>query len=414
MVEHENLQLAGKQADLTDIRKAMQVSESKYRDELRERDRRISELERVAASETKKRQAFESKLQDLKTKGDVDVQAAHNGTKKVESQLVNAQQQLSETHEQLTAIQDSFAQEREDFLDRLAYRSFLLSHAAQQYAQLVSSTTPLSDHLKLKRLYAAAELKILRLERKLGNAEDQVMELAHLVRQVNDCNDLLKEQLLDATHQITVYEDMLSVNATPTTNPATDILELKLEPIVKYENTHRQEVLTAQLCLHELLLNNYTLRLQQLFFAYTCTDKELMQASNLAKQRSQDLASALASHEAIAVSLEAAQKDRLSLSDQIRTLTEAQTSLQQTCASFRDQTVALTSQQRQSALAHEAAVKKDKDAIQRLTNAVQKSRVVEDTLRAEIDRSVRDNPFACCVVNGIASQCPSSIFCSHS
>ncbi|KXN90657.1 hypothetical protein AN958_03897 [Leucoagaricus sp. SymC.cos] len=267
-----------KQSDIQEMKTTMQTAESRYRDGLRERDRKIAGLERSLASEIKRRESLETKLQDIRSKGDNDVLAARNGAKQTESQLTSVQQELS-------ATRASFAQEREQFIARLAHRSHLLSEAAEQYGRLASTTVPSSTHNKLKRLHNAAEVRVLRLERKLGNAEDQVKELANLIRQVNDHNDLLKAQLGDANTQISIYENMF--DDTPFTKP--------------------------------------------LLFAYTCVDKELTQTS---------------------------------LEAQITTL---------------------KNQQKQTELTYEAANKKDKDAVQRLTSTVQRSRVAEDALRAEID-----------------------------
>lgn len=386
MVEHERSQLAGKQGDIVETKKAMQTLESRHKDELRERDRRITELEKSVSSEQKKRETLENRLQELKAKDDANVQAVRHGAKQIEAHLANVQQELSKTREELVTTQDLFAQEREEFLARLAHRSFLLSQAAEQYGQLVSNTVPCSDHHKLKQLHTTAELKILRLERKLGNTEDQVLELAHLVRQVNDRNGLLEEQLADVLYQLSVYEDLLNNSPPSTTDSAGDSLHLQFEQLVKDDDTYRRESQAIEQRLQELLVTYYSLRSQQLLFAYTCADKELTLVSNLAKQHSQDLASALASHEAIAASLESAQKDRSNLSDQLRTLQDNRTTLQQTCASLEDQIATLKEQHRQSTLAHETAMKKEKDTVQRLTNAVQKSRMAEDALRAEIDR----------------------------
>ncbi|KAF9446385.1 hypothetical protein P691DRAFT_776890 [Macrolepiota fuliginosa MF-IS2] len=386
MLENEKTQLAGRQGDIVESKKAMQALESKHKDELKERDRRIAELEKSVSSESKKREALETRLQDLKAKGDTDAQAARHGAKQIETQFANVQQELSEARDQLATTQDLFAQEREDFLARLAHHSSLLSQAAKQYGQLFSTTVPSRDHHKLKRLQAAAELKILRLERKLGNAEDQVMELAYLVRQVNDRNDLLKDQLDDALYQLSICEKLSSDTLPITADPASDSLHLQLEHLIQVDDIHHRESQAAEQRLQELLTTYYSLRSQQLYFAYTCVDKGLTQTSKLAKQHSQDLASALASHEAIAASLESVQKDRSNLSDQLCTLTAAHATLKQTCTSLEDQVATFKEQQRQTTLTHEAAVKKEKDTVQRLTNAVQKGRMAEDTLRTEIDR----------------------------
>lgn len=384
--EHEKTTLSAKHGEVVEIKKAVSALESKHKVELKERDRRIADLERTLDSENKRRDVLETKLRDLKSKGDSDVHTVRNGARQTETQLTNVQQELSSAREELIASQESFARERGDLLAQLARRDSLLSQTTKQYGQLASTTVPASDHRKIKRLHTTAELKILRLERKLGNTEDQVIELAQLVRQMNDRNDILKEQLADTTHQITVYESMLGgLVVLQAPDPSTDVY-LQLEKVMEETNHYRQEVQRAETHLQDLISTHYTIRSQQLLFAYTCLDKELTQVSNRVKQHSQDLASTLASHEAIATTLESVQKDRSNLSDQICDLNANLMTLQQTCTSYENQIATLEEEQRQSSFSRDAAVKKEKDALQRLTSTLQKSRVAEDALRTEIDR----------------------------
>lgn len=367
-LEKDKLQLAGKQNDMLGINKASQATETKLRDDLRERDKRIAGLGKSLEAEIKKRESLQVSIHNLKSKGDKETLTARNA----ETQLATVERELSDTRE-------SFAQEREEFIARLENCKSLLSYAAEQYGQLVATTVPSSIHNELKQVHYATQFKVLRLERKLGNTEDQVKELANLIRQVNERNDLLKSHLTDANHQLAIYESMLSDS--PLTKSTSD--DPVWEPV---RITDDHDLVTSEARLRELLATYYSLSSQQLILAYTCIDKDLTQATSLAKQRSQDLASTLASHEAIAASLEAAHKERSSLSEELLSLKDAHSTLQRTCTSLENQVTALKDVQQQTIRDHQAEIKKDKDAVQRLTSAVQKSRMAEDALRAEIDR----------------------------
>jgi chromosome segregation ATPase len=334
-----------------------------------DRDSKLADLEKSLASETTRRVSLEAQLQNLRSKGDNDIQAARTGA----NQLASLQQELSNARE-------SFSRERHAFISRLEHSSSLLSHAAQQYASLASTTVPSSTHRKLKRLYLSSEFKILRLERKLGNAEDQVNELAHLVRQVNDRNDLLKSQLADANYQLSVYETMLNAAPPPDTPQLED---LGWEPARIEEDL---VVKASEARLSELLAVYYNLCSQQLLFAYTCLDKDLSQTSSLVKQQAKDLTSAHASHKSTAANLEAVQTERSSLSNQLTELQGTNATLKRICASLEAQVTSLQNQQQQLVLEHKAEMKKDKDVVQRLTSVAQKNKMAEDALRAEIDR----------------------------
>ncbi|KAJ3553110.1 hypothetical protein NP233_g12726 [Leucocoprinus birnbaumii] len=335
-------QLAGKQSSLLETNKTSQATEAKLRDDLRERDKRLADLKTSLDSEVKKRESLQ---QNLRSQG--------VSAKQAETRLAAVQQELSDARE-------SFAEEREEFIARLENHKYLLSHAAEQYGKLAATTVPSSTYSNLKRLHHASQLKVLRLERKLGNTEDQVKELAHLIRQINDCNDLLKSQLHDAHHQLAIYEIMLSDSP----NTIDDLMEP--EPIA----SDQSDLEASEARLHQLLATYYDLRSQQLVLAYTCIDKDLTQATSLAKQRSQDLTSALASHEAIAATLE----------------TTPTPPFNAQCSSLENQVTSLKDHQHQTILDHQAEIQKDKDTVQRLTNAVQRNRMAEDALRAEIDR----------------------------
>ncbi|CCM05073.1 uncharacterized protein FIBRA_07279 [Fibroporia radiculosa] len=73
-VEHERAQLATKQGEASDMKKALQVAEAKRRDDLRERDKRIAELEKAFSSEKKRREMAEAKLTEVKVKVDAEKQ----------------------------------------------------------------------------------------------------------------------------------------------------------------------------------------------------------------------------------------------------------------------------------------------------------------------------------------------------
>jgi hypothetical protein len=83
-------------------------------------------------------------------------------------------------------------------LEQLQAFKVMLGTVAAQYGRLASSTVPAAEHATLKTAHTALQLRHARLERKLANTEDQVQELAHLVRQTKEHAYLLSIQLADA------------------------------------------------------------------------------------------------------------------------------------------------------------------------------------------------------------------------
>jgi len=283
---------------------------------------------------------------------------------------------LRQRDERIAQLENAVESEKssnQDIATRLGNCKHLLSHAAEQYCQLVATTVPSSTHNELKRLYRSTQLKGWRLERKLANAEDQVQELVNLVRQTNNRNDLLESHLADASHQLASYEIMFN-EPHPTVVP---------EPT---QLTEHHDLETAQARLHELLAIYYALYSQMLAFACTCVDKDLTRATLLAQQYSQDLASTRASHKATTASLEAVQHECSTISEELLTLKDSLTTLQCTCTSLENQIASFKDERQQLILDHQTEIKNDRDAVQRLTSTVQKNRMAEDALRAEIDR----------------------------
>lgn len=280
------------------------------------------------------------------------------------------------TNQDLLAARQELSDSQEDIATRLENCKYLLSHAAEQYCQRVATTVPSSTHNELKRLYHSTQLKGWRLERKLANTEDQVQELVNLVRQINNRNDLLESHLADATHQLASYETMF--NEPLSTHPT-----VVLEPT---QITEHHDLETAQTRLHELLATYYALYSQTLAFACTSLDKDLTRAALLAQQYSQDLASTRASHKATTANLKTIQHERSIISEELLTLKDSLTTLQRTCTSLENQIASFKDERQQLILHHQIEIKNDQDAVQRLTSTVQKNRMAEDALRAEIDR----------------------------
>lgn len=325
-----------------------------------------------------------SQIKSLKAKAARDDLCKH--VTDLEAQLARSHSVLRQRDERIAELKKAIESEKitnqdlsdsqEDIATRLENCKYLLSHAAEQYCQRVATTVPSSTYNELKRLYHSTQLKGWRLERKLANTEDQVQELVNLVRQINNRNDLLESHLADATHQLASYETMF--NEPLSTHPT-----VVLEPT---QITEHHNLETAQTRLHELLATYYALYSQTLAFACTSLDKDLTRAALLAQQYSQDLASTRASHKATTANLKTIQHERSIISEELLTLKDSLTTLQRTCTSLENQIASFKDERQQLILHHQIEIKNDQDAVQRLTSTVQKNRMAEDALRAEIDR----------------------------
>lgn len=90
-------------------------------------------------------------------------------------------------------------------------------------------------------------------------------------------------------------------------------------------------------------------------------------------------------HASIAAELEQAQQDQVTLEVQLADATANNKSLQSSVAVLEQQLADVKRESQESASAHAVLLNKEKDSVHRLTITVQKSRMAEDALRAEIN-----------------------------
>ncbi|KAG9316590.1 hypothetical protein JVU11DRAFT_2643 [Chiua virens] len=87
MSEHERGQLAKRGAENGDMKKVLSSMEAKRKEDVKETERRVAELEKTLAAEKKKRELLESCLDDVRKKADEE-------TMKLRATSANLQQQL--------------------------------------------------------------------------------------------------------------------------------------------------------------------------------------------------------------------------------------------------------------------------------------------------------------------------------
>jgi hypothetical protein len=174
-------------------------------------------------------------------------------------------------------------------------------------------------------------LQLFRLQRKLANSEAQVIELAHLIRQLKEKNILLNHQLHDTQREFEFYHTCLDNLPPPDIYPV----------ISSY---------------YQYLSSTYNSRLEE-----------------------------VNPNASIAAELELDQQDRVTLEEQLADVTANNKSLQSSVAVLEQQLADAKRETQESASAHAVLLNKEKDSVHRLTITVQKSRMAEDALRAEIN-----------------------------
>lgn len=384
--EHERAQLAAKQGEVGETKRALQAAEARRKDDVRERDRRIAELEKALASEKKKRELVEGKLADVKSRVDGEVNEARAATSQLEVQLESTK---AEAHDARAALDDakaSAAEREEKLLEILEQHKATLARVAQEYGQLASRTVPQATHTQTRHEADALRLRVNRLERKLANSEDQVVELAHLIRQTKDENAFLATQLREAQQEVAYYSSLLhaaedkqcvKARVHPELEGEIERFSVELSEAERAKQAAISEDLQRWADIHRLQANSL---LQDATALAAALDR--------AEEQAHQLASSLAASEAKHAELQTAH-------DILRTqYVDAQEQLARASAALDASKAAqstLTQQLEDTATERgraEQALQKERDAARRLAGTVQQHRAAEDALREEMDQCV--------------------------
>ncbi|KAF8894901.1 hypothetical protein CPB84DRAFT_1816067 [Gymnopilus junonius] len=352
ILELERDKASSKHSQISDLRKSLAALEAKRKDDLKDRDRRIAELEKLLQAEKTKRDSLE--FQSKRT-AVTDLEQAREDSCKA-------------------------ASNREDALvEQLEQHRRLLDTVAQQYGALASQSVSLSKYNSLQHDHHALQLRQLRLERKLTNAEGQVVELAHLIRHFKEQTLYLNNHLSTTLEEISF---LASLDYTASPPPDVPLLE---DILVKLQED-KMQVMESVHATDSLASTYYQIKSNDLHFAASVILQQHTDAQALAEQRSSDLTSALASHEAIAMRLESTQKEKTESEEKLKLATVVADDLRASLLLLETRLAEAQDQVNTHETRHAVALKKEKDAVARLTSTVQKTRIAEDALRAEIEQ----------------------------
>jgi hypothetical protein len=391
MAEHERTQLSSKQGEVGETKKALQAVESKRRDEMRERDRKIAELEKALAGEKKKREGADAKLKEVKAKADEEAQKVRQTTQDLEGQVDEARNEARRAQSSLANLEGRAENKEEELLTQLEQHRFVLGRVAEEYARLASVTVPVAEHSHLKHEHAALSLHTLRIERKLANSEAQAVELANLIRHTKEQNGFLSTQLKDAQDAVVFYSQALkdaTVNNAPPHATVDRMLDKKAAAIdQELRNSERriQELSRSDI---EASLQFYRLICEQLLLTYSATDEALVVEQQASQRQTAELSGAVATRDNLATQLEAITMEHESAK---QLLAAANTALAQARAdseATEQQMVIVEERMRAEGAKNREALQKERESAQRLTAAAQMSKMSEDGLRAELEQCV--------------------------
>ncbi|KAJ6499380.1 hypothetical protein C8R45DRAFT_821070 [Mycena sanguinolenta] len=385
MSEHERTQLVGKQGETEDLRmgKAMHSLESRRRDEVRERDRTIADLEKSAAMEKKRREMVEAKLQELQRRGDVGLEAAQGRAQSLQAQLTVSQEEARQAARSLAAAESDAEAKHESLLDQLEQHRLVLLSAAEQYGRLAAETVSATLHAKLQHEHRVLQLRTWRLERKLANSEGQLTELVNLVRHAHDTNALLQREVQDLNEECRFYRGTLPERPgdTPQLGPLSDALATAVHEL------HERQLSECQFdnILATSFAELYRLTCGELGAAYSSVNAELQQEQLALRDLRVELSESLRGKESLAAEVTNARQERDDLSKKLTTAEQTIDKLKLSAAKAEEKSAEIGRKMAATIRESELTASDNKTAIKRLTETVQKSRMAEEGLRAEIE-----------------------------
>ncbi|KIK40169.1 hypothetical protein CY34DRAFT_284206 [Suillus luteus UH-Slu-Lm8-n1] len=395
--EHERAQLASKQGESSDAKKVLQSLEAKRKDEIRERERKITELEKAASAERKKRDLLESYVNEVKEKADEEAQRSRNMMVAIQAKLDTANKDSQDARQALASLRGQAEDQENDFAARLDQCRSVLSRVAEEYGRLATTTVAASKHAALTKDHTELQLRSSRLERKLATSEGQVVELANLVRHTQDENTLLRQELRDNQEEAAFHLQTLQENRT-TLDSCSHRTELH-ELLCLEEDIHQSErdmfrettaVQASALACTRTIFDFYRSHNDEILSECSRLHGILERQHEIDRALIDQLGRNSAERDALRAELTTAQVE---ITTGQRALADAQISITEGRAEqhmSQRRVEELEDNIRETATSHKQALQKERDTSQKLSVTLHVSKTAEDALKADIEQLQAD------------------------
>ncbi|KAH8107986.1 hypothetical protein BXZ70DRAFT_27229 [Cristinia sonorae] len=385
--EHERTQLASKQGDVGEAKKALQVLESKRRDELRERDRKVADLEKVVTTEKKKRELLEARYSEVKGKVDGETLRAQSRASELERELEEAKSVASRATTSYNALQLRADNTERDLLAQLEQHRQMLSRVAEEYGRLASSSVPKAEHDRVKHELASTHIRSFRLDRKLAVTESQVQDLAQLIRQNREDNHLLLSHLRESAFTAAVYSSALKDALADRSPPSLD--RGLYEDFVTLRHERAEFDMESQRVLaidSSLWFNLYRHQHDLLLLHSSSLLKDIEERDQQIQQRSDQVSAIEEQYAALQNSLVPLHSERDSLQSRLAESMANLAEVNGRVEVLKKERQDVEARLKAELITAEQSLAQEKQANQRLASTVQKSRQAEEALQADIDQ----------------------------
>lgn len=363
MSEHQRTQMTAKHGNVADVKKSLQSLETRRKEELKERDRTVADLEKSLLTDKKKREMVESQLKETKAKHDVEIDKMKDTVEKLKREIVAARDEVQQIQHRLEATIAKTNSNEESLLAQLEDHKLMLNEVAEHYGLLASNTVPRPAFERLTFENYALRIQAARSSRKLGNTEGQVSELANLIRQSQEENQILRRNSKDMMQELSSFIE--NATSKPPSPPSYDDLDEIITHLDRDLETLQEEEARVNIEALQLEAELHHLQHDALFFAYAEAETEL--------------------HEALAIAskLPEVEQQRDIAQELLQATNITAESLRLSSDKFKLQVAELEEKLKTETRKSDEALQKEKGNAHRLTTTVQKLRMAEDGLRAE-------------------------------
>lgn len=390
MAEHDRVQLAARQGEAGDAKKALAAAEARRREEAREKDRKIAELEKALAGERKKREGADAQLKEIKTKADEQVREARETAKGLQTQVEHAKSEALQAKSALVAQGGEAGDKEAALLAHLEQCRVTISRVAAEYGALATATVPAAAHAALKLAHAGLQMRLGRAERKRADADAQVVELAHLIRHTTDGSKMLAAQLRDAVDAAAFYAHALE-DVTRDARPPVVVDSALEADVAALGDAIADDQRRAQESAHGeagAALAFYRAGCAQLAALHAEADRALTEQQHSIQRRSAELSVVIAARDALAAQLDTARLDGLSAHKLLVSATTTAAEAQGESAVAKARIAALEVQMQEAGAKHTEALRVEKQIAQRAGATAQVVKMSEEGLKAEVEQCV--------------------------
>jgi hypothetical protein len=390
VAEAERAGLQTKYNEVVRTKQTVDSTNATRRDELKERDKRISELERTIGLEKKRREDVETQLL-LAVKAKAEEERKRSGeSSKARTHIEQAEAETAQVKAERDADRRRGDAEREGLVAQLGALRDMLLQAATHYGKLVSETMSKTVHDQLRQEHNSLQFHALRLERKLANTEAQVAELAGLVRQTQDASGLLEDEMRAAEEDNNWYRAALEdMWVDLRSGLAGSIHALLVDTLATAQKEHLLSELEIQHALStgERRSTRFYAGLYSQLVASCATMRADLDAELLVSQtQAVELQTAKAVQDATTADLNATRTELESTRKQLEETLSSLSALKVREAGLVQEVKEVKSRNKEQTTAHKQALQREKETASKLAASLQQSKVAEEELRAEINQ----------------------------